>query len=542
MTLRSYWSWPFHHQADPLELPFPDAVDAFRGQLSCASRAAAARGRRGGQLPERWHRLVVDRRLAAPMVEDCEPTRSPSRTIPTTSAEYREIVARHCATRHATVECRDMDVEECFERRGVERRDAAVPDRSAPMHLLSQRVGATASRSCSPGKAPTRSSSATICSGSEDPPLLAPAAHGRRRAPSSSRGSTPTCRSSPIHASRTWRSVVRPVAPLGFPFYSPEIRWANNAANKIYFSEPVTSASPATTTEEDLGRVAAGRLLRRRRHQARPVPRGRDAASADTTVLAAGEICTVDRSHSAEQRCLPGSRARRLRQPPASRPQLAGLRDKSASYGRAPCATGSPRGCRHNGRRFAYQAPRSAPSRAPRRRARVDLAQRLPRRPKRSPPAGLVRPRGRRAAAPGRSGSRASRAARHAGRLMAFDRAVDSPPKHLPSAILGRRTRQKVRAASPGRLKARSRRSALTPSRIDRDVARGLSPGDKDRDLWPGSAIGSLAIGRCTARHPTVTSRSSGARVLRPRTIGPSPSSTPSSRTEMFGGLDMPET
>jgi asparagine synthase (glutamine-hydrolysing) len=253
VTLRSYWSWPLQHQAEPLDLSFPDAVDAFREHLS---RAVGLRLRADVEVGSYLSGGVDSSSIVALAAPKTEGLRTYSVAFGDDSYDertYQAIVARHCATRHTTVECRDTDMEECFERVVWSAETPLFRTAPAPMHLLSRRVRDDGIKVVLSGEGADE-----VLLGYD---LFREVKIRRfwRRQPGSTARAQLFKRlyaylpqfANPRFANLAIQSFSQSLLSDS-PFYSHEIRWANNAANKVYFSEPMTSALVGYDARDEL--------------------------------------------------------------------------------------------------------------------------------------------------------------------------------------------------------------------------------------------------------------------------------------------------
>jgi asparagine synthase (glutamine-hydrolysing) len=251
---RTYWAWPFPEPQDSLPLPFPAAVEEFVERFS---RAVELRLRADVEVGSYLSGGIDSSAIVAVAAKRRpEGLRTYSLGFSEESYDersYQEQVAGHCSTRHTTVLGRNSDIEERFESVVWGAETPLFRTAPAPMRMLSERVRDDGIKVVLSGE------------GADEVLLgydLFREVKIRRfwgRQPSS------TVRPQllkqlyaylPQFANARFANLA--IQSFGrslqseSPFYSHVVRWANNAANKAYFSEQVAAALAGHDAQRDL--------------------------------------------------------------------------------------------------------------------------------------------------------------------------------------------------------------------------------------------------------------------------------------------------
>ncbi|MCC6405967.1 MAG: asparagine synthase (glutamine-hydrolyzing) [Planctomycetes bacterium] len=241
-TLRSYWSWPFPGQQERSGMSFERALERFDEELS---RAVALRLRADVEVGSYLSGGIDSSAIVALASESVDALRTYSVGFVDESydeREHQELVARHCSTRHKTVVCRDSDIEGRFERVVWSAEMPLFRTAPAPMQMLSESVRADGLKAVLSGEGADE-----VLLGYD---LFRETKIRRfwRRRPSSTQRPRLLEKlysylpqfANPRFSRLAIRSFGQSLESES-PFYSHLIRWGNNAANRVYFSEAVNA-------------------------------------------------------------------------------------------------------------------------------------------------------------------------------------------------------------------------------------------------------------------------------------------------------------
>ena len=254
VALRPYWSWPFPGQQDQLALPFAEALEEFQGRLA---RAVELRLRADVEVGSYLSGGIDSSAIVALAAQRFpERLRTYSVSFEEESYDerkYQDLVACHCSTRHKTVVCRETDIEDRFERVVWSTETPLFRTAPAPFGLLAEHVRDDGIKAVLSGEG-----SDEILLGYDLFREVKIRRFWRRQPQSRARPQLfkklyaylPQF-SNPRFASLAIESFSQSLQSDS-PFYSHLIRWANSAANKVYFSEEVASALGGYDALEEL--------------------------------------------------------------------------------------------------------------------------------------------------------------------------------------------------------------------------------------------------------------------------------------------------
>jgi asparagine synthase (glutamine-hydrolysing) len=253
-TIQSYWHWPFPGGRESDVQTFEASKDGFVERLS---RAVEIRLRADVEVAS-YLSGGIDSSAIVAMATRFRP--SGLRTYSVGFAEesyderpHQQIVARHFETCHTSVVCDDRDIEERFERVILHAEAPIFRTAPAPLHLLSERVRNDGIKVVLTGEG-----SDEILLGYDIFREVKIRRFWSRRPHSTARPQLlkrlyaylPQFRD-PRFAALAIESF-RPWLVSDSPFYSHLVRWANNAANKVYFSDDVHRALSGYDALDDL--------------------------------------------------------------------------------------------------------------------------------------------------------------------------------------------------------------------------------------------------------------------------------------------------
>lgn len=242
--LVSYWQWPFPDLQQKSALSFSDAREALReqlaGSISLRLRADIEVGAylSGG----------IDSSAIVALGMQLQPAGLRTFSLKFGDASYDEspyqqVVAGHCATRHTTVECNYADVAAHFERAVWHAETPLFRTAPTPLSLLSNAVRQAGMKVVLTGEG-----SDEILLGYDLFRELKVRRFWQRRPESQIRPQLfkrlyaylPQF-ANPRFANLAIQSFKQGLMS-GSPFYSHVLRWANNSANKVYFSDELQRA------------------------------------------------------------------------------------------------------------------------------------------------------------------------------------------------------------------------------------------------------------------------------------------------------------
>jgi asparagine synthase (glutamine-hydrolysing) len=254
VTLRTYWAWPFPERSAQVDVPFSDAVDEFREHLS---RSVELRLRADVEVGS-YLSGGVDSSAIVALAAPRRPDRLRTYSVAFADASYdertyQEQVARHCSTMHTTVECMDADVEASFEQVVWSSETPLFRSAPAPMHLLSRRVRKDGLKVVLSGEGADE-----VLLGYDIFKEVKVRRFWQRQPQSQARPQLLKRLYSylPHFADPRFASLAiesfRKSLHSESPLYSHLVRWTNNAANKVYLSEQVSSELQGCDPLDDL--------------------------------------------------------------------------------------------------------------------------------------------------------------------------------------------------------------------------------------------------------------------------------------------------